>query len=290
MLRLFSAAARRLPPSIASRLGCLVGWLLWHVVRLRRRVAVGNIAHSLEVAPSLAQGIGRSVYAHLGRVLVDFARVGALDAVQARQMLGEANLGRLADLRRSGRGVLVLSAHLGNWDLLACCAGLCGLPVTVVTREISSRTVNRHWMRERQRCGVQLVGARGSAGAVVRALKNNEIVAIVLDQHEPGGLAVPFFGRPAATSTTLARLAAATGAPVAPVFMVRDGGGYRAHMLDAVRHHRSNDRASDIRSNTEQYTRIIEQQIRRYPDQWFWVHRRWKLPLPQPGWTLPQSG
>jgi len=173
--------------------------------------------------------------------------------------------------------MLVLSAHIGNWDLLACSAGLCGLKVNVVTRRIKTFWLNQFWMAQREACGVRLLQAEQSALAIRSALRRNEIVAFVLDQHQPDGIGVPFFNRPAATSTGLARLARATGAPVVPVFLLRNSQGFRLVVEKPLRLVRTRFRHQDCIENTNIFSMAIEQQVRHCPAQWLWVHRRWKL-------------
>jgi len=135
-------------------------------------------------------------------------------------------------------------------------------------------------MRTRGRCGVTLHGARGSAREIVAALRRVELVAVVLDQHEPGGVAVPFFGRPAATNASLARLARLSGAPVLPTFLVRTDDGFSLELGEALTIARDDD---DVAQATARFTEAIEHAVRKHPEQWLWLHRRWKLPDPTPG-------
>jgi KDO2-lipid IV(A) lauroyltransferase len=275
LLKILAWLAGRLSPAGVRRWGAVLGWLAW-ILGLRRRVAVRNIETTLGLGRRAARRLARRGYRHLGQAMVEFLAVGSLDREAARRILGEEPLQRVDGWRR-GRGVLVLGAHLGNWDLLACAAARAGLPVNVVTRELKSSWLNRFWMAQREACGVRLLPAVGSARAVVHALRRNEVVALVLDQHEPGGLVVPFLGRPAATSAAMARLARATGAPVVPAFLLRGGDGYRARVLDPVSLRRTEDPRRDHWENTAHFSRIIEQEVRARPAQWFWVHRRWKV-------------
>ncbi len=277
MLRLISWLACRLSPAGVITLGRSVGWLLWSLVRIRRKVALGNIHAALHLPLEECRQLGRRVYNHLGATAIEFLRLRILTPKRAKEILGVENLARLQKLRESGNGVLILSAHLGNWDLLACSAGLCGLPVKVITRSIKRSWLNRYWMEERRRCGVELLPAQGSALAIRKALRENEIVAFVLDQHQPSGLAVDFFGRPAATATSLARLARATGAPVVPAFLMRDGLQHRLHLLEPMPQAAGESRENAVAEATAAYTHVIETYVRRFPEQWFWVHRRWKI-------------
>jgi KDO2-lipid IV(A) lauroyltransferase len=278
MLRLLSWLVGLLPERWTARLGAALGWLAFSVLRVRRRVAVDNLRRSLGLPRRPAERLARRVYSHLATGALEFLQVHRLSLVRSRALLGDRILERI-DRLRQGRGLLILTAHLGQWDLLACAAGLCGVPLHVVTRSVKNRCINRLWMERRRRCGVRLLPARGSARAAMRALEDDEVVALVLDQHDPEGAAVPLFGRPAATSTALARMARASGAPVLPVFLVRDerGAGFRLVVKELIDVPRTPDRWGDVLAATTRFNQTIEEVVRAYPDQWLWLHRRWKI-------------
>ncbi|MCA9668818.1 MAG: lysophospholipid acyltransferase family protein [Myxococcales bacterium] len=275
-MRLLALLLGGLSLRAARRVGAFFGALLW-LARIRRRVALENLQRALDIDASDARRLLYQVYRQLGCAAVEFFRIPRLSGDDARQLLGDDSLARLEALRREGNGVLVLSAHLGNWDLLACAAARAGLPVNVITRTIKRRGINDYWMRTRGSCGVQLLEAAGSARRIVAALRRNELVAVVLDQHDPDGVAVPFFGRLAATSASLARLARLSGAPVLPAFLVRTDDGFRLELGEALDVSRADD---DIELATARFTAAIEQAVREHPEQWLWLHRRWKLPEP----------
>lgn len=276
MLRLISYLVRLLPYSWTRRLGALLGALCFHVFRVRRGVAVGNLARALGLNPQQCKAMARRVYDHLCSGALEFLQIGRLTPTRARQVMGPG-LEKLRQIQSQGRGVLVLSGHLGSWDLLACAASLSGLKVNVVTRRIKTTWLNRFWMEQRRQCGVRLLPAAGSARAIVRALRRNEVVAIVLDQHEPQGAPVSFFGRPAATGTALARLALLTDAPVVPAFLLREDGGYRLAVHDPLELVRTADHRADVISNTSLFTQVLQAEIESAPEQWLWLHRRWKV-------------
>lgn len=260
----------RLSPRSARGLARLIAWLLFSVLRLRRRVCLENLRRAFpEHDDATLLQRARAVYGHLARVIVDVLRLPRLDAATARAWLGAA-VARLHLLRRP-RGLLVLVGHLGSWDLLACAAANAGLPLHVVTRRLKSKGVDRQWQALRAAWGVRLHAAQGSALALLRALQRGEIVALPLDQHEPAGQPTTFFGRPAATSTALARLARASGAPVIAAFLLRRG---ETHELVVEGPFAP---VEDVAVATQAYTAQLEAAIRRAPEQWLWLHRRWKL-------------
>jgi KDO2-lipid IV(A) lauroyltransferase len=222
-------------------------------------------------------GLAQQVYNHLCKGALEFIQLDRLTAHQARVIIGDPAISKLRDLLAPGKGLLVLSAHLGNWDLLACATALCGFHVNVISREIKNSRINQYWMDRRKRCGINILSARGSAWQILRALRKNEIVAVVLDQHEPDGIPIPFLGQPAATSTALARLALASDAPVVPAFLLWDGFRYRVEIYDPICLERTNNRQFDVVQNTKKFSDIIAAQVRKAPQQWLWLHRRWKV-------------
>lgn len=268
--------ARLLP---ARAVGVFLGWLAFSLLRIRRGVVLENIERSLGLQASAARALAARVYRHLGTGAVELLRAPDMSPAGARQLMGDDGLRRMESLVLQGKGVLVLTAHLGHWDLLACAAARAGLPLSIVTRRIKSRWLDRLWARLRESCGVRLLPDHGSAGRIISRLRKGEVVGFVLDQHQPGGLAVPFFGRPAATSTSLARLAHATGSPVVAAFLIRQpDGGYRLEVSDPLFAAAGEEgQGKDPAQATRLYTRTLEEAVRKWPDQWLWLHRRWKI-------------
>jgi Kdo2-lipid IVA lauroyltransferase/acyltransferase len=267
--------AALLPRRATLSLGRVLGALAYHVFRIRRRVTLENLAGALALPEPERRRIARRAYDHLCTGAIEFLQLRRLTAPLARELVGAAlpTIGRLLE---GGRGLLVLTGHLGNWDLLACAAALCGVKLHVVTRSIRSRWINDLWMAQRRALGVELHPASGSALAIRAALRRNEVVALVLDQHDPQGVAVPFFGRPAYTSTALARLAIAARAPVLPAFLLRSGEGFTLQLGSVVELERSGDPRVDAVVGTAALTLVLEDAIRTAPQQWLWLHRRWK--------------
>jgi Kdo2-lipid IVA lauroyltransferase/acyltransferase len=254
----------------------VLGWFLFSILRIRRGVTLANIQRELGLTPPESRVLARRVYRHLGTGAIEFLQIGRLSIERARAILDDGALSRIREILAEGKGMLVLSAHLGHWDLLACAAALRGLKVNVITRQIKATWLNRFWMEQRRACGVQLLPVAGSARAILAALRRNEAVAFLLDQHEPGGIRVPFFRDLASTSTALARWARISGAPVVPIFLLRQGDGFRVSLRDPLFPRKTRDRTVDLVENTALFSSILEQEIRSAPEQWLWLHRRWK--------------
>jgi len=270
-----ASAAGRLPRGVVLCLGRCLGFAAFTLLRVRRRVTLENLDRALQLTGPERLRLAGRVYRHLCVGALEFLQIPRLTRQRAAELLGDG-VSRLEQLR-ADKGLLVLTAHLGQWDLLACAAAMCGVKLHVVTRSIKAGWLNDHWMAVRRRCGVDLLAAQGSGWAIRAALRQREVVALVLDQHEPGGVAVPFFGRPAWTATALARLALATGAPVVAAFLLRDGkDGFRLILSEPLRVQRTGNHRDDISVNTAGFTAVLEEQIRQAPEQWLWLHRRWK--------------
>ncbi len=241
---------------------------------IRRRVARRNLAAALpDLSEPERERIVAGMYRHLGASFVELLRFGGQDPADLGSGLRVEGRAHLEAALAQGRGVLVLAAHLGNWELLVRAGTLCGTPVSVVTKSLHSNVAQRAWRALRDG-GPTLLPARDSARSIVAALQRNEVVGFVLDQHQPGGVQVPFFGRPAATSQGLARLARLTGAPVVPVFSWREAGAHGVRIEPPVPWPES----GDLTEATGRYTARIEVAVRRHPEQWLWIHRRWKTP------------
>jgi KDO2-lipid IV(A) lauroyltransferase len=184
-----------------------------------------------------------------------------------------------------GKGALILTAHLGNWELLAASHVLTGFPLSVVVRLLDQPSLDRLVARFRARSLAELIDKRRAIAEVLSALRRQRMVGILLDQNASRreGVFVPFFGVPASTSKGLALLALKTGAPVVPIFIHREPDGRHRVIVDpAVPLPRTGNRERDLVEATAAFTRIIEAKVRRWPEQWLWIHRRWKTRPPSP--------
>lgn len=281
LLALLAATLRHLPLSLCKALGWAVGFVWWRLIPIRKGLVIRQIQRAFpELTPGAVRRIARRMGTHLGLNFIEFlrldpARPGGLSATVSRE--GFENFERAA---AKGRGVLVLTAHFGNWDLLACSQSLAGIPITIVSKTISPEGLNCFWMSTRRRCGVTILPDRGVRDTLLATLAGGGVVGLVLDQHVPARLAVAtrFFGRAAATSRGLAELALDSGAPIVPIFLVREAGGrHRLCALPEIPPVPADDREAAVRAITQAATGCIEAMVRAHPEQWLWLHRRWKL-------------
>jgi KDO2-lipid IV(A) lauroyltransferase len=186
---------------------------------------------------------------------------------------------RLAAVMEKHGRALILTAHLGNWELLSVAHRLTGYRLTIVTRPLDSRGLNALASRLRAKAGVELVDKRDAVRPVLRALASGRLVGILLDQnaarHE--AVFVPFFGHLASTSKSIAVLALRTGVPVVPIFTWRESGGqHRVSVGDVIEVPAGGRSTEAIVELTRRCTGVIEEAIRKRPDQWLWMHARWR--------------
>jgi KDO2-lipid IV(A) lauroyltransferase len=259
----------------------MLGEVAYWALPGRRRVALSNLALAFgpSLPPAARRRVARENFRHLGLTVMECCRLflGPPGAMlrQVRMEGVEHAKAALAE----GRGAFLLTAHLGNWEILAASHSLTGLTdLNVVIRPLDNPFLDAMVAQGRARTPIRLIPKRAAAKGIQAALARGECVGILLDQHAGRqGAFVPFFGRPASTSRGLAVLALKTGAPVVPAFVHRlPGGDHLVTLEPAVPLVRTGALERDIEANTARFTEVIERQIRAHPEQWFWVHRRWK--------------
>ena len=268
-----------LPLSVALAIGRGLGWIYGSAIRYHRQDAIDALTRAFpEKTQAEIIGIVRQMYANLGMNLAEILRLGKVTDEFLRDMIEiEGDEHARAALQRN-KGAVVLTGHLGNWDLLASIVPRLGYPLTVISKNIKNKGVNEYWMSVRQRFGVKFVPAHNSYRTCLTALKKKELIGFILDQNmiDTEGIFVDFFGKPACTTPGLAYMSAQSGAPVVPAFMIRrDGGRHLVKVLPPL-DPPPNREPETIREFTQKYTKIVEDMIRQYPDQWIWIHRRWK--------------
>ena len=276
-LGLLGFVPAHLPPAIGLALGRRVGDVLWWMLPRRRRMALQNIERSLgrELGPAEVRRLARRSFQHLGMNLVEACRYFLRPT---HVMLSQVHVEGVEHLRRAaaaGHGILVLTAHYGNWELLAAAHGLTGLPLSFVVRPLDEPILDDLADRFRRRSGAELIVKHRAVREVMQALRRGRMVGILLDQNatRAEGVFVPFFGIPACTSKGLALLALRTGAPVVPVFLRREPDG--RHCMD-VRPPLPAPAGGDVLAYTAAFNEAIEAAIRRAPEQWLWMHARWR--------------
>lgn len=283
ILRAFSLLVNRLPEASALSLGRLLGQAAFHLDRGHREVALGNLEFVFGGNTTGAERIelARRTFQHLGMTLVEFLRIPQMDQEALKQKVAIEGLENLKGLMENRKkGFFFLLAHLGNWELAGVFTRILGLQVSVIARPIKkNRWVDRFVSEIRRGAGLEVISTEKASRPVLRALSQNRIVGILIDQRakRSEGVWVDFFGKRAPTTPALAVLAMRTGAPVLPVFFVRDG--WDRHRLifgTPLEMVSTGEIKADVVANTSRMNQVLESVIRKYPDQWFWVHRRWE--------------
>jgi KDO2-lipid IV(A) lauroyltransferase len=272
-----------LPKGVSQSLGILYTRVLDAAVPRFRRVALRNLElafpeHDLAWRTARVDGFFES----LGRSLSVFAKLPHIDASNVRDWIHYEGFEHYEAALAQGKGVLFATAHLGNWELSAYSHALMTAPMSVVVRPLDNPTIDALVAQRRTLSGNTLLSKRDFARSLLQALRKNEAVGILVDQNTSAdfGVFVPFFGIPACTGTTFARLAARSGAAVIPGFAVWN----RTKRCYVLRFYPVLTMTGDETADTACIQASIEAAIREYPDQWLWIHRRWKTrPAGEPG-------
>jgi KDO2-lipid IV(A) lauroyltransferase len=281
MIASFLYALTCFPRRLAYWLGARLGGLVYMLLAQRRRITQQNLALAFgsEKSPEEQRRMARATFHNLGRHLVDFSRLRQLNAAGFAQMCTVEGLDEVRALLARRAGLLVLSAHFGSWELAPAVALRLDTPLHVIVRPPDHPVVRRLVEAYRQRCGYHLIPKRQAFEASSQALRRGEMVAVLMDQSSlrREAVEVEFFGIKTYTPVGPALLALRTGCPVVSAFLVCEKPGqHRLLFGREIPIHRSGNLQADLEENTRRFNRVIEASIRRCPEHWFWLHRRWK--------------
>ncbi len=274
-------AAQALPERRALALGRTLGrWsrhlvpARWDLVRRQLRLAYRD-----EKSPQELSRIARSNFAHYGQCMVEFLRIPLLNAGNLDALVTFGGQANLDAAKAAGRGVIVICGHYGNWDLVAVAQALSGRGAHIITKEAGHEALNELWMEVRRSKGVSFLPSSESAFAMLRVLKRGGTLGMALDQHRPGAMGVwpTFFGRPASTMRVAAMLALRVGCVVLPYNAWRTPEDKHAVVFGpAIPLVRGASDEETIHRTTQAYNDVLEGYVREHPEQWLWIHRRWK--------------
>jgi len=274
-----------LPRALARALCSILALLVYLLHSRLRRVAFRNLEIALpSTTPAEQRRIVREVFLTLGRQLAEFCLFPRYTRKNASRVAAYDGFENFEQAESRGKGVLLLTAHFGGWETGSFVHSLNGHPLNIVVRPLDNPYVDRFVDRYRTLHGNTTFSKQDFARGILAAMKRGETVGILMDTNmtPPQGAFVPFFGIPACTATGLARVALHTDAAVVPAFTIWDRhlGKYRIRFEPAVPLTRTGDDEADAVTNTAAFNRIIEQFAAQYPEQWLWVHRRWKTRPP----------
>ena len=269
------AALRFLPRSTAEKVAFGAAKLLDKAIPRLRRIARQNLAMALpELDAAKREHIADGTFRSVGRLLLAMARFPSLHASNIGQWIVYEGLEHYAAAKQKGRGILVATAHLGNWELSAFAHALLTEPMHVMVRPLDNRLIDRLVEERRTLSGNRLIFKRDAARAVLKALRNNEAVGILIDQNtsESEGVFIDFFGKQACAGSGFVKLAYRSQAAVVPGFALWDEERKRY----VLRFFPAIELTGDECADTQRIHSFLERTIRQYPDQWMWIHRRWK--------------
>jgi KDO2-lipid IV(A) lauroyltransferase len=270
-----------LPRPVARWFGAALGRAVYWLHPRLRHVGERNLEMAFpEKSKAERRRILKGEFKTLGRQLADFAHIPRLNAANIGNLVVHDGLENYLAARDRGKGVLFVTAHLGGWELGSFAHSLYGYPIRIVVRALDNVLLDRFVQRYRTRAGNTTFEKQDFARGLLAAMRAGETVGILMDTNmtPPQGVFVEFFGRLACTASGLARVALRTDAAVVPGFTIWDEsiGKYRVRFEPALQLIRSGDDEADVTANTALFTKVIEGYVRQYPEQWLWVHRRWK--------------
>jgi len=247
----------------------------------RTAISLKNIQESLGDSIDWAESkrLNRKVLRHFGQMLFEVPHILRLNQKNLDQYMYFLNEKNLFEALKKERGVFILTAHFGNWELMCAAISLALGNSTVIARPFDFQPLDRLMNELRSRFGTEVVPKHRAMRKIMAAVKKNQAVGILLDQNVDwyDGVFVEFFGNWACTNKGLALIAMKTGTPVIPTFPVKQKDGRYCIVFEKeVTLINTGDKTRDVEENTALFTSIIEKYIKQYPDQWFWFHRRWK--------------
>lgn len=270
-----------IPKNIVCFFGKILGILIYYIDFPHRRIVIRNLKFAYpEWADEEVCRVSRKVFRNLGITILEILQMAFFskeDFLRNIRIKGEEHLLNAVE---SGKGVIIISAHLGNWEaasLFSPC--YFGYPVTVVVRKIESEIINRWILKLRTRFGNSRIDKEGALPEMMQTLRSGKILAMLIDQGttKSEGVELLFYGKKVTVTPAAAMLALRCKSPVLPVFCIREEDQKLAIIIEPpVQLVRTNDLRDDLKSNTQIMTDVMEKAVRKYPDQWLWLHKRWK--------------
>ncbi|MBN1526733.1 MAG: mitochondrial fission ELM1 family protein [Candidatus Omnitrophica bacterium] len=267
------------PISASLWLGRRFGTIAFMVNRKRRLVAYANLksAFAAEKSPRELRRITKKVYQNMVQTFMEVLNLTKVNKAYRDRYVEIINLESIRDAAKSGRGCILLTAHFGDWELLSLTSAIIGFPILVLVREQKMRRLNELLNALRESKGCKVVRKGMETRDILKALRGGGIVGILADQDAgKNGVFVDFFGRPTSTHSGAMEMASHTGCIILPNFIVRTGGPYHKVYLEKYIEVPKEAGEGEIRKAVQSYMSLLEAYVRKYPDQWLWLHKRWK--------------
>jgi KDO2-lipid IV(A) lauroyltransferase len=267
------------------RLGASIGALMRRLSPRHYRIVLANLRQAFgeERSEEELHALARACYTHLGKCLTEFIRLPRLGPEGIKQIAEFRGAEHITAALAQGKGAILLTGHLGNWEMAGARIAAEGFPVVAIARAQRDSTITDYILKTREATGMKIYHRESAVRASLLALRGNELVGMLMDQNAgDDGVFVDFFGRLASTAAGAAVFALKTEAPVLPTFGYRKPDDRHVITIDApVPLTRTGDHKQDVLENTARYTKVVEEKIRAHPEQWFWLHKRWKSRPPE---------
>jgi KDO2-lipid IV(A) lauroyltransferase len=277
-LRFLSSFLGRIPRFPGMAIGRGIGRVVGVIARGRTRLAEQNMAASFPAeTPETLRAWSRDVWSELGASVWEFARLGRMTRAEFQNEVRVIGIENLRAAHALGKGVILFTGHLGNWEYASWATALAGFPVAAIARRMKNPYVNEWITALRRRSGNEVLMHKNAVRESVRRLASGDVVGLLFDQRiTAGGLQVPFFGRPAHTTGMAALLSLRLGSPLVPVHSWRENGRLTVEIGPSLPIDPGPSTPERIEAVTRQMTDILEGWIRAHPAQWLWIHDRWK--------------
>ncbi|RMD99677.1 MAG: hypothetical protein D6814_05140 [Calditrichaeota bacterium] len=278
-VRVLALGANKLSISQARWLGRVLGEFTFNVIRIRREVTLANLSMAFpQKSTEQIVEIAKSTYQHFGMMLMETLKLLSMDAQEVKRLLQVENPAPFDQAQSAGKGAILITGHFGNWEYYGAWISASGYPATYMFQEQANPYVSKFIRRFRERMGMEVVPRGMALRSYLKALKQGRFVAALVDQDAgKNGIFVEFMGRQASTPTGPARFALKTGAPMLFGVAWRNEDNNLQAYAEPIRvDYKGLEAEAAVRLIVETYTRMLEKWIRKYPHQWFWMHKRWK--------------
>ncbi len=280
LLKLLVWTMGRLPVGLTDFCADLIGLLWFKIDRRHRRVTLENLtfAYGDQMESRQIEILGKKVFKNIAAILFEVAWGQKFNKQDFLSHFTIKGLEHVKNAHAKGRGVIVVTCHMGNFEMLIPAIDETGFKGYAIYRALDFKPLDRLIRSARQRFGVTMIPTKGASRKIKEVLSQGAVVGTLLDTNVSWhkGIFVDFFGRPACTNKGIAKLALKSGAPVIPMYTVRKNRKFTIEFLPEIPTIETNDSIKDLEINTENYSKAIELMVRKYPDQYFWVHNRWK--------------
>jgi len=271
-----------LPFKLSMKAGELLGLLVFYLWGSRRRIAIENLKTSISsnaiMISEPAEKVIRDNFKNLGKSLVEIIKIYYGLGEKIISSVDIEGIENFNQAKSKGKGILSLTGHCGNWELMAIAISVKLGDAAIVARPINNPYINKLIEGIRQKYGNSVIYKQKALKLIIQALKNNDSVGILIDQAviPDEGYVIDFLGRGAWTTKMPALIARKTGAAVLPVFIHRTNGGHRIEIYPEVELSKNGDMESAVMEDTKNFSHFIEEYLRAHPSEWLWIHRRWK--------------